>query len=235
MAGGLGDDLYFLIDDGNTIVENLNEGIDTVDTWVAHTLAANVEHLILRESGGAIDGTGNGLGNTITGNSSDNVLSGMGGGDTLLGGGGIDHLFGGNGNDTLDGGAGHDILDGGASNDTLIGGVGVDLLTGNAGIDTFQFNLPTEGADIAADFVAGTDRFALDNTGFGLAGTGTLAANGVAFVQGAVATSAGATFIFDATTRQVLWDADGTGAGSAQLLATLLGVNAMSAGDFLIV
>ena len=235
MAGGLGDDLYFVIDDGNTIVENLNEGIDTVETRFTHSLAANVEHLILRESGGAIDGTGNGLNNTITGNSDNNVLSGMGGGDTLLGGGGIDQLFGGNGNDTLDGGAGDDILDGGASNDTLIGGIGVDLLTGNAGIDTFQFNLPTDGADIVADFVAGTDRFALDNAGFGIAGTGTLAANGIAFVQGAAATSASATVIFNATTHQILWDADGSGAGSAQLLATLLGVNAMSASDFLIV
>ena len=41
--------------------------------------------------------------------------------------------------------------------------------------------------------------------------------------------------MFDAATHQVLWDADGTGAGSAQLLATLLGVNAMSASDVLIV
>ena len=69
----------------------------------------------------------------------------------------------------------------------------------------------------------------------GVAGTGTLAANGIAFVAGAAATGAGPTLMFDAATHQVLWDADGTGAGSAQLLATLVGVSTMSAGDFLVV
>ena len=43
MVGGLGDDVYYLIDDGNTIVKNANEGIDTVESRVTHTLSANVE------------------------------------------------------------------------------------------------------------------------------------------------------------------------------------------------
>ena len=111
----------------------------------------------------------------------------------------------------------------------------MDLLTGGVGGDTFQFDLPTEGADVITDFVSGTDRFAIDNAGFGIAGTGTLAANNVAFVAGAAATSASATILFNAATHQVLWDADGTGAGAAQLLATLVGVNTMNASDFLIV
>ena len=136
------------------------------------------------EFGGAIDGTGNTLGNVITGNGFANVLSGSGGADTLIGGGDNDQLFGGNGLDTLQGGIGDDILDGGAAGDTLIGGAGVDLLTGGVGGDTFQFNLPTEGADVVTDFVSGTDRFAIDNAGFGIAGTGTLAANNIAFVAG---------------------------------------------------
>jgi hypothetical protein len=41
--------------------------------------------------------------------------------------------------------------------------------------------------------------------------------------------------MFDATTHQVLADADGTGAGSAVVLATLDGVTTMIASDFLIV
>jgi trimeric autotransporter adhesin len=235
MAGGLGDDFFYVIDAGNTIVENANEGTDTVQTRVTHTLAANVENLTLHTFGGAIDGTGNSLVNVITGNDDNNVLSGMAGNDTLMGGDGIDQLFGGAGNDMMEGGIGDDILDGGISNDTLIGGVGVDLLTGGGGVDRFQFNWPTEGGDVIADFATGTDRVYIDDAGFGIAGTGTLAANGVAFVPGAAATSASATLMFDAATHQLLWDADGTGAASAELLATMVGVNAMSATDFLIV
>jgi hypothetical protein len=41
--------------------------------------------------------------------------------------------------------------------------------------------------------------------------------------------------MFDAATHQLMWDADGTGAGASVLLATLLGVNTMGASDFLIV
>jgi Ca2+-binding RTX toxin-like protein len=159
----------------------------------------------------------------------------MAGNDTLIGGGGVDQLIGGAGNDTMEGGDGNDILDGGISNDTFIGGAGVDLLTGGGGVDRFQFNAASDGADVIADFVTGTDRIWLDDAGFGLAGTGTLAANGVAFVQGAAATGASATVLFNAASHQLLWDADGTGTGAAQVLATLVGVNAMSASDFMIV
>jgi hypothetical protein len=93
----------------------------------------------------------------------------------------------------------------------------------------------TEGADTITDFVSGTNRFAIDNAGLGIVGTGTLAANGVTFVPGSAASGAGPTLLFDAATHQALWDADGTGAGSAQVLATLVGVTTMTAGDFRIV
>lgn len=39
----------------------------------------------------------------------------------------------------------------------------------------------------------------------------------------------------ETTTHQILWDADGTGVGSARLLATLTGVATMSASDCQIV
>jgi hypothetical protein len=54
-------------------------------------------------------------------------------------------------------------------------------------------------------------------------------------VPGSAASGAGPTLLFDAATHQALWDADGTGAGSAQVLATLVGVTTMTAGDFRIV
>ncbi len=49
------------------------------------------------------------------------------------------------------------------------------------------------------------------------------------------AKTAAPTVIFDANTDRLWWDADGTGAGAAKLLATLSGVNALSASDFVIV
>lgn len=235
MIGGTGDDLYYLSDSGNAIVENAAEGTDTVLTLIAHTLGANVENLTLHEFGGPINGSGNSLNNVMIGNSSDNSLFGSGGSDTLAGAEGSDTLSGGNGYNSVDGGIGSDLIDGGNGNDTLIGGAGLDTLTGGASSDTFQCNAPIDGADTITDFVTGTDRFAIDNAGFGIVGTGTLAANGVAFVLGSAATGAGPTLMFDAATHQVLWDGDGTGAGSAQILATLNGVTTMAASDFRII
>jgi Ca2+-binding RTX toxin-like protein len=49
----------------------------------------------------AINGTGNGLNNTLTGNDAANTLSGGGGNDTLSGGGGKDILIGGAGRDAF--------------------------------------------------------------------------------------------------------------------------------------
>ena len=82
----------------------------------------------------------------------------------------------------------------------------------------------------------GQDRITLGHTGFGLAGAGSLANQGVDLVLGPSATTSDPTVIFDPVAHQVWWDADGTGASNkAQLLATLTGVNIMSASDFVIV
>jgi Ca2+-binding RTX toxin-like protein len=98
LAGGLGDDTYVL-DSQDTIVENLEEGLDTVISDLAnYTLGANLENLSLIGTT-AINGTGNELDNLLTGNSASNILSGGAGNDTLNGGAGADTLIGGTGND----------------------------------------------------------------------------------------------------------------------------------------
>jgi Ca2+-binding RTX toxin-like protein len=90
MTGGLGNDSYSVSDTTDVIVENLNEGTDTVSSRAAtYTLAANVENLILTGTA-AINGSGNALNNQMTGNSADNVLSGGSGIDTMTGGLGND-------------------------------------------------------------------------------------------------------------------------------------------------
>jgi Ca2+-binding RTX toxin-like protein len=92
MLGGAGNDTYFVDNVGDGVVENPGEGSDAVFPTVTYALSANVETLVLQGSGN-INGTGNGLANSIVGNS---------------------------GNNTLDGGAVADVLTGNAGNDTFV-------------------------------------------------------------------------------------------------------------------
>jgi Ca2+-binding RTX toxin-like protein len=89
MSGGIGNDTYFVDDTGDMIFENLNEGTDAVFATVNHTLAANVETLVLQGSGN-LSGTGNAIVNNIYGNSGDNTLNGGASGDLLTGNAGND-------------------------------------------------------------------------------------------------------------------------------------------------
>ncbi len=89
LRGGLGDDTYVIGDTLAVVTENLDEGIDTVQSALTYTLGANVENLTLTGST-AIDGTGNTLNNIITGNEATNVLDGKAGTDSLDGGEGSD-------------------------------------------------------------------------------------------------------------------------------------------------
>lgn len=90
MRGGAGDDVYILnAATGKTIVELAGEGADEVQSTVTHTLAAEVDNLVLL-GGASLNGAGNAGVNTITGNAGVNTLNGMGGADSLIGGGGLD-------------------------------------------------------------------------------------------------------------------------------------------------
>jgi len=89
MAGGAGNDTYVVDNVSDVVTEAASKGTDTVQSSVTYTLSANVENLTLTGSG-AINGTGNTLGNTITGNAKDNTLNGGTGADTMIGGLGND-------------------------------------------------------------------------------------------------------------------------------------------------
>lgn len=99
MIGGFGNDVYYVDDVGDRIIEEATGGIDTVVSTVSYTLGANVENLTLAGTA-PINGTGNGLANVLRGNSAANILSGGGGHDTLNGAGGADSMWGGLGNDS---------------------------------------------------------------------------------------------------------------------------------------
>ena len=47
LHGGIGDDLYRIIDTTDIIIEDLDAGIDTVESRVSFTLAANLETMTL--------------------------------------------------------------------------------------------------------------------------------------------------------------------------------------------
>jgi len=130
LIGGMGNDTYY-VDNGGDIVTETNTlatEIDTVLSRVTWTLGANLERLTLTGTA-AINGTGNGLANTLAGNSAANILNGGAGGDTLNGGAGNDTLNGEEGSDILNGGAGADIMFGGLGNDTYYVDNGGDIVT----------------------------------------------------------------------------------------------------------
>jgi Ca2+-binding RTX toxin-like protein len=109
MAGGSGNDAYVIDNQGDQVVERPGDGIDSVTAHVTAALSTDVENLLLAETAGAINGTGNELKNLITGNAADNVISGGAGDDTLFGAAGNDLLDGGTGADFLAAGSGDDI------------------------------------------------------------------------------------------------------------------------------
>ena len=87
MAGGLGDDTYYVDNVGDAVHEIIRGGRDTVISSIDYQLGAYVENLTL--TGSAINGTGNTLANVIIGNDMDNILKGGARDDTIDGGAGV--------------------------------------------------------------------------------------------------------------------------------------------------
>ena len=79
MFGGAGNDAYYVDNAGDLVVENPNEGLDTVYSTAHLRLGANVETLVLQGSAD-LQGYGNSLSNSIYGTSGSNILDGDAGG-----------------------------------------------------------------------------------------------------------------------------------------------------------
>jgi Ca2+-binding RTX toxin-like protein len=180
MAGGAGNDSYWVDSRLDTVIELPNEGVDTVYASSNYTLPSNVENLVLLE-GGDWTGAGNSLNNHIKGNSGNNVLAGGMGADTLEGGDGDDLYILSDNLDLIIDTGGHDTirtsvsmtlpnmiengelmgfadlwLNGNALSNHLTGNMGDNILQGGGGSDTL-----TGGA--------GSDQFIISNNGTGVA------------------------------------------------------------------
>ena len=181
-AGGFGDDTFFVDSVNDKVIENPNEGNDTIIAGFSFSLfsAPNVENLTL--DGTALGGVGNELNNVIKGNAQDNGLAGNDGDDTLYGFEGNDDLEGGSGNDILDGGSGNDRMHGNVGDDTyFVDSIGDEITEfANNGADTVNAAISyTLGDNLENLTLTGTDNInatgnILNNTLKGNAGNNIL-------------------------------------------------------------
>jgi len=167
MLGGDGTDSYAVDHVGDLVTESNGSlatgGNDIVYSYLAaYTLTANVERLRLM-LGGASNGSGNALDNTLYAGDGNNVIDGAAGNDTVsyafasagvtlslatagaqaTGGSAsdtlisIENLIGSGFNDNLTGNTANNVLDGAAGSDFLNGGVGADTMLGGDGTDSY--------------------------------------------------------------------------------------------------
>ncbi|MBK8577240.1 MAG: calcium-binding protein [Candidatus Accumulibacter sp.] len=164
-------------------------------------------------------------------------VTGGSGSDTVLN---FENLTGSNYNDTLTGSLLANKLDGGLGNDLLNGGLDNDTLTGGLGSDIIRFDTllnASTNRDTITDFNVVDDTIQLENAIFTtLATLGTLAAG--SFRAGAGFTSAADAndyLIYNTTTGNLYYDADGSGAAStAVLFATLDTHPVLTSLDFMV-
>jgi Ca2+-binding RTX toxin-like protein len=133
MIGGIGNDVYIVDSQGDSVVENVNEGYDTIRTSVNFTLGSTLSVEAIQAIGTVgIALTGNGNSNTLIGNSANNTLNGGGGFDYIQGNGGDDIIELADSTGNFDGGDGNDVFyirrNVGGGQRVIVGGAGVDTI-----------------------------------------------------------------------------------------------------------
>lgn len=218
VRGGLGNDVFF----GNSVGRDHFDGgagIDTLNFSNGPAVRVALD-LSFSNNGAAFGDTYSGFEN-VRGSDRDDAIRGNSAANLLYGAGGNDSLSGQNGADTLS------------------GGTGIDTLSGGAGNDTFKLAALTEIGDRILDFhnIAGdNDRFMIDASAFG-GGlvAGPLAAADFRIRADNLAQDASDRFIFRTTDTTLWFDADGSGAGAAVLVADLQAGAALTAADIVLI
>jgi Ca2+-binding RTX toxin-like protein len=121
MEGRGGNDIYYLDDLGDVVIEAPGGGTDEVrlsmQIWT-YVMPDEVERL--RNQGDYLYAWGNALNNEMIGNYAADIFYGGDGHDMLSGAGGDDFLYGEAGHDMLSGGTGDDHMEGGEGNDVYL-------------------------------------------------------------------------------------------------------------------
>ena len=174
---------------------------------------------------------------TLNGTEGNDTLIGTAAADDIHGNGGNDFMQGGDGADTVLGGSGNDTMSGNNGNDWVRGGTGNDQVSGGGGQDSFAFHdFGATNADVLTDFAGGWDNIQLDLNAFtALGSTGRFAAGDARFRLGTAAQDADDRIIYNQATGQLWYDADGNGAGAAQLVATLQAGTTVVASDIWVI
>ena len=135
------------------------------------------------------------------------------------------------------GNSANNIMTGNVGNNGLTGHGGNDVLTGGAGLDSFGFSdAPSASTvDRVTDFFSGADRLVFAGNVYNALGpNGSFVAGDARFAAGAGFTSGRDTsdrLVYDTSTGNLYYDADGSGAGAAQLVATFAGNPMIAATD----
>ena len=259
LNGGLGNDTYDVDNPGDVLIDA--GGIDTVRVIHDWKLGSGFENLFYVGDQEGWRGIGNGLDNVIQGEDVFHMdfvhIEGRGGNDSLAGRT-ESFLLGGDGNDTLRGADGTEIF-GEAGRDLLIsdlslhiradmpedvfmdGGLGNDTLVGADGVqDLFVFRrMGSENADHIVGFDGTRDGLWFENRVFTAIGDGgLLGEDDERFFAGAGARSgreADDRLIYDTSSGNLFYDADGSGGGAAVIVATLEGAPLLEAQDIFVI
>jgi len=178
LAGGSGNDAFFVDNIGDQVIENPGAGLDTIYSSTHFRLPANVETLVL-QGGADLQAYGNGLSNSVYGNAGSNLLDGGAGADAMFGGAGNDVYFVDNAGDVV-------IENVGEGNDTVFASIDYRLATnvdnlilqegaavqgyGNSGVNAIIGNSGNNllNGEAGADKMfggAGNDVYFVDNIG----------------------------------------------------------------------
>ena len=151
MAGGTGDDSYWIDDAGDVVVDAAGQGFDIAYAAVSYILSAGAHVEVLatidNTATTALNLTGNELANYIVGNAGANTLDGGAGGlDALWGREGDDSYFVDPGDDVIEyAGHGYDIIYARGSME-LSPGMEVEVLGTVDNLATTAINLKGDGA-----------------------------------------------------------------------------------------
>jgi len=176
---------------------------------------------------------------TIDGSDGMDTLDGAGGNDLLIDTGtdntnpNTDSMLGGDGDDTLRGAAN--------AYDTMNGGPGNDQLDGSASADEFLFNVApgAANADVIIGFSGGFEAIVLDAAAMpGIGPSGTFGNTDPRFFAAPGANAGHDTddrIVYNTTTGQLWYDADGSGTTAAQLIATLQGAPTLTTANLFVI